>query len=374
MTAPAEVAVVGAGVVGLCAAHALRLRGVPVVVYEPGVPGNAQSGGPSRVFRHAHDDPRMIAAARASRALWREWGGRLGVEAVSGDGAVAIGDAVPRRLALLEEDGGVPARALAPDELAALMPWLARYDGPAMLDPDGGAIRTDASIAALAAGLGEALVADEVIALRLRDDGRVDLVAGGGTRRVRHALVCAGRGTEALVRPLGIVPPVRHAAHIRLTFRMRGAPPARLPCLQDSSGAFGESAVYAAALPGNAAIGLGIAEDVDAGPGAVDAGLLEAAAERAGAYVGRALPGVDPHPVGSRACWVTKLPWGADGVAVWRAGGVLALAGHNLFKQGPVLGEALADMVTGAEPALDLRPEARMGSATPIGRPRTFPP
>ncbi len=358
----AEVAVVGAGVVGLCAAHALRERGVPVVVYEAGVPGNAQSGGPSRVFRHAHDDPRMIAAARASRGLWREWGARLGIETVSGDGAVAIGEAVPRRLALLRDDGGVPARALAPDELAALLPWLAPYDGPAMLDPDGGSLRTEAIVAALARDLGDALVTDEVLALRPRDDGAVDLVSGGGRRRVRRALVCAGRGTEALVAPLGIAPPVRHAAHIRLTFRMRGAPPERLPCLQDSSGAFGESAVYAAALPGNAALGLGIAEDVDAAPGAVDAARLEAAAARTRTYVARALPGVDPDPVGSRACWVTKLPWGADGVAVWRAGGVLALVGHNLFKQAPVLGVALADLATGAEPGLDLRPEALMGS------------
>ncbi len=363
-----EVAVVGAGVVGLCAAHALRRRGVAVRVYEPGDPGAAQSGGRSRVFRHAHDDPRLVAAARAARALWREWGDRLGVEAVSPAGAVAIGAAVPRRLAVLRADGGVPARALAPHELAHLLPWLGPYAGPAMLDPEGGAIRTREVVAALAADLGDALVRDEVLAVRVRGEGDAEVVAGGERRRVAAVVVCAGRATEALVRPLGLRPPVAHSAHVRLTFRLRAPAPGPVPCLQDSSGAFGEDAVYAAALPGDREIGLGIAEEVGAeAAGAVDAARLDALAARTRTYVARALPGVDPEPVGSRACWVTRLPWGADGVAVWEAGPVRALVGHNLFKLAPALGESLADLVTGAAPALDLRPAAQLGRAAAQG-------
>ncbi|WP_323792211.1 FAD-binding oxidoreductase, partial [Nocardioides sp.] len=83
-----EVAVVGAGIVGLSTAYALMERGVSVRVYEQGVPGNGQSGGVSRIFRHAHADPRMIAAAQASRTAYEEWGQQLGVELVSDDGAV----------------------------------------------------------------------------------------------------------------------------------------------------------------------------------------------------------------------------------------------------------------------------------------------
>ena len=152
--APApEIAVVGAGVVGLCAAYALRERGMSVRVYEPGRPGDAQSGGASRIFRHAHADPRLIAAARSSRALWREWGERLGLETVSDDGAVAIGEAVPARLAALRADGGVPARAIDAAELTERLPVLAGYDGPAMIDEAGGSIRTEAAVAALAGAL-----------------------------------------------------------------------------------------------------------------------------------------------------------------------------------------------------------------------------
>ena len=68
-----EVAVVGAGIVGLCTAYALVERGIAVRVYEQSVPGNGQSGGVSRIFRHAHDDPRLIAYAVESRAVYEEW-------------------------------------------------------------------------------------------------------------------------------------------------------------------------------------------------------------------------------------------------------------------------------------------------------------
>ena len=84
-----DVAVVGAGIVGLSTAFALRERGVDVTVYERGAPGAAQSGGESRIFRHAHDDPRLVALAVESRAVWREWEARFGVELVSGDGVGA---------------------------------------------------------------------------------------------------------------------------------------------------------------------------------------------------------------------------------------------------------------------------------------------
>ncbi len=123
--------------------------------------------------------------------------------------------------------------------------------------------------------------------------------------------------------------------------------------------------MYAAALPGNGRYAVGIADPVAATPeGALTRpDGLDRLAERTRAYVARALPGLDPEPVGSRSCWVTQLDWGADGVAVWRAGDAAFLVGHNLFKHAPLIGVALADLATGATPALDLRPEERLGRA-----------
>ena len=360
-----QIAVVGAGIVGLCTAYALAERRAAVRVYESGVPGNGQSGGETRVFRHAHDDPRLVAMARDSRALYAEWGERLGVEMVSRDGAVVLGPAVDRRLPVLERAGGVPVRRIGPQEVAERLPLFAGYDGPAMLDEAAGAIRARDSVAALAGALGDAIVADEVIAVRPSGRGTVEVRAGGERTEHERVVVCAGRGTAALARTLGIAIPLRLSAHLRLTFAVRGAPPARLACLQDGSGRFGEPATYAAPVAGNRRYAVGIAENVAVHPdGALlDPQSLAQLGERARAYVARAMPGLDPEPVGHRHCWVTDLPWADDAFAVWEAGGVLCAAGNNLFKHAPALGQALAGTALGEALPAELRPEARLGVA-----------
>lgn len=365
MSGRADVGIVGAGIVGLCTAQALREQGVSVRVYESAVPGNGQSGGESRIFRHAHDDPRLVAMARDSLELWREWEDRFGVELVSRDGAVAIGPSVEDRLAVLDAVGGVPVRRIDAAELAEWLPALAPYEGPAMLDEGAGAIRIRAAIGALAGELGDDLVAEEVLSLRHLEGGDVEVRAGGMTAEHATVVVCAGRGTAALARGAGLSLPVRLAAHVRLTFAVSGgAPPGTLACLQDTSGAWGETGVYAAPTPGNTHYAVGLSSTVEGLPdGALlDPDDLGGHATRVAAYVGRALPGLDPEPVDVRHCWVTDLPWSADGVGVWEAGPVLFCAGHNLFKQAPGLGRSLARAATGGGLAKELRPAARLGA------------
>jgi sarcosine oxidase len=361
MSEEPRVAVVGAGIVGLCTAYALLERGVEVRVYEQGVPGNGQSGGSSRIFRHAHDDPRLIAATQESRDLYDRWGQELGVEMVSGDGAVAIGPAVESKLPLLQQ-AGVAARRIDAGELAAVQPLLAPYDGPAMLDERGGSIRTTAVVDALVAALGDRLVRDEVLSVRPVAD-EVEVRSSGTTHRYDRVAVCAGRGTAHLARTLGLALPVQDGAHVRLTFAVRGEPPRRLATLQDSSGVFGETGVYAAAVPGNGAYAVGLSQTTRARDDASlpDPDELADLAGRAAAYVGRALPGLDPEPVDVRHCWVTTLPWGEDGVGVWERDGVLFPAGHNLWKQAPALGTRMAVALVAQTLHPDLHPSARLG-------------
>jgi sarcosine oxidase len=318
-----DVGVVGAGIVGLATAFELTTRGATVTVYERGAPGAGQSGGESRIFRHAHDDPRMVALAVEARARWRAWERRFGVELVAPVGAVAVGAAVERRLELLRA-AGVRAR---PVDAAEALPILAPRVEPAMLDEDGGVIRTRAAVGALVAALAGRLVHDEVVEVRPSGEVR----AGGAIARHDQVVVCTGRDTATLAAGAGLELPVRVSTHTRFTYPVRD--PAPLACLQDgTAGAYGDP------LPGDDRYAIGLGE--------IDPT----------AYVVQTLPGLEPRPVETRTCWVTELPWGHDALAVWEAGAVLFVAGNNLFKHAPALGHRIAGGMVDA-----LRPEERLG-------------
>jgi sarcosine oxidase len=147
---------------------------------------------------------------------------------------------------------------------------------------------------------------------------------------------------------------------VRLSFTVRGEPPARLPCLLDSAaGAYGDP------LPGNAAYAVGIGETpVHEDGGVLEPAELAAEAERVIAYVAETLPGLDPEPFEARHCWVTELPWSHDGIAVWERDALLVPAGNNLFKHAPVLGRLLAAAALDGELDPRLRTVARLGSVT----------
>ncbi|WP_293785371.1 FAD-binding oxidoreductase [uncultured Aeromicrobium sp.] len=361
MTSP-NIAVVGAGILGLATAFDLQRRGAQVTLYETGQPGQGQSAGQSRIFRHAHADPRLVDYAVTARRIWREWSELLGRDLIAPDGAVAIGPKVVDQHRLLDDHPGVDARLLDGDELRKRLPVLTDYDGAAMLDAGGGSIATVTTIAVLSERLRDALVRDHVLSVRQAGVQDVEVRTGTGLRHHDAVVICAGRGTPSLARGLGISLPVEHGAHVRVSFRPRTSVRS-LATLQDTSGRFSETGVYAAAAEDRSRYGVGLAETVPVGEDGTmlaPEGLGEHV-RRVVAYVDRALPGLDPQPLDYVHCWVTRLPWGDDGVAVWKTDDVVLIAGHNLFKHAPALGRDLAAAVLDGEVPVLLRPQSRLG-------------
>jgi sarcosine oxidase len=360
----ADIGVVGAGIVGLSAAYALTGRGASVTVYERGVPGNGQSGGDSRIFRHSHDDPRLTAFARRSLELWREWETRCGSELVSRDGVLSLGPGARERQATLARHG-VSARLVEPAEAASALPILATRDDAQelLLDDDGGVIRTRTAIEMLRAAVADRIVFDEVVSVRPTTGGPVEVRRGDATAEHDRVLVCAGIGTAGLAHGVGIEVPLRSSLHVRLSFEVSGPPPPRLACLLDGTGEGGEHA-YGDPLPGNGAYAVGVAEAaIHPDGGLIDPDGLSCAARRTVEYARAMLPGLDRSRPRARHCWVTELEWGTDAFALWTAGGAHFLVGQNLFKHAPGIGEALAATALGESTMIDLSPDARLGSA-----------
>lgn len=246
--------------------------------------------------------------------MWREWEARLGVELVSSDGVLALGPAAERRLRVVEQAGGVAARRVGPAEIAERLPLLAPYAGPAVLDEDGGSIRTRAAVDALVGSVGDALVADDVLSVRSVVAARVEVRAGGTCAEYARVVVCGGAAPLGWRAAPGSPIPVRPAAHVRLTFAVSGDPPARLACLQDGSGEFGRTGVYGAPLPGNRHYALGLSDTVDDGPD----GRRRRRPDRPGRAGRRCPPVRGTGPSGARPRGGRRASLLGDGAAVGR--------------------------------------------------------
>ena len=364
-----RVAVIGAGVVGLAAAWALERKGYACLVFEHGAPGGGQSAGESRIFRHVHDDRRQFELAVRARRGWSQWEAEFGVQLISADGGMVLGEEGVNRLARYAGDAASRVRELSASDIKKLLPILADYDGPALIDESAGAIRTRLTIANLIGAVGLNLVPERVESITPREDGGVAVVTSFGPRTFDAVVVAAGVGTAGLAATAGVEIPSSQQAHMRLTLPLRDGFASRLACIQDSSGAFGETTAYGSPVRGNREYAVGLALSTDAGPSAQDTDELADISRRTSAYIERAMPGLDMEGAVALQRWITELPWAADGLAIWQAGDAYFIAGHNLFKLAPALGTTLSDCVAAGRVPPGFRPEDRLGRPTQSARP-----
>jgi sarcosine oxidase len=372
----ADVAVVGAGVMGAWTALELARRGLDVLLVEQQTPGHvrASSGGESRLLRCAHgDDAAFTAMAHRSLEGWirleQELGRTLLVRcglawfARREDGWEA---ASARTLAA----AGIPVARLEGHDASRLFPSLRTDDLAFVLfEPESGVLHARVAVQAcveVAARHGVRVIT-----------GRATALPGGGAAvddvrlPVDHIVWACG---PWLAQVLGeqVAPVGLRVTKQDVTFFAAGprwaTPPT--PGWVDYDGA----AYGLGDLDGR---GVKCAPDVvgpDFDPDGGDRALSADNEQRARAYLAHRFPDLAGAPLlGSRTCQYTLTPDTAFLIAPhptaadeWVVGGG---SGHA-FKHGPVIGAHVADLLTGAaepDPRFALGPRQVDGSLRTAG-------
>jgi sarcosine oxidase len=324
----ADVAVVGAGIMGSATAYALAREGHEVTVYEQFEVGHTRgsSHGRSRIVRLAYPDLEFVELAKESFAGWRELEQEAGVELLELNGLLElVGDLDQGSSAALDAAGAEYELVSAED---ARRRWpVGVPDGwTALFQPEGGIVRAD---------LAHRAFVDRAVAhgAELREHTRVDALDDVDARAV---VVTAGPWVQRFFPDL----PVHTTRETVAYFRREGAP---LPSVVQLDPVTRGHALYSLHDPvhglkaGAHHAGARIGPDDEGGP---DPALVERVAE----WVARTYPDADPEPVAAETCMYTTTP--DERFILERRGRVVigsACSGHG-FKFAPAVGRRLAEM------------------------------
>jgi glycine/D-amino acid oxidase-like deaminating enzyme len=218
---PYDVAVVGLGIVGACAAHAVARAGARVLALDAGVPGAGTSGTSFAWLNSVRKEPEAyhrlnVEGMTAHRELARELGGDTGYHDVGslewaggGDRDRELHERVERLVRW-----GYAASFIARERALAMEPGLAipdRVREVAFFAGDGwlAAPRSIRRLLDAASKHGaEIRAGTPVRSLRVRGDRIEALVVDDGEVIADSILVCVGPATQAFLESLGVTIPV----------------------------------------------------------------------------------------------------------------------------------------------------------------------
>lgn len=350
-----SVVIIGAGLMGAACAWSLARRGIPVVVLEQFGIGHLQgsSHGSSRIVRRAYSDPLYVRLTGEAFELWRSLEMSTGARLLRMMGGLDFG---PRRdvaeVAANLSAAGVAHEVLSAAAAQARWPGM-RFDSDSVFHPEAGTLDADAAVRTMlaeAVRLG-AIVHQETAATALRlENGGVRVECSGGPSFTSR---CAVAATGAWVGPLldGVIdlPPLRVTQ--QQVFHFPRVDPRQPPWPTVIHA--GRWAVYH--LPGGRDGGpresrkLGVHDGGSPATATGRDGIVSAVSRtRAVEYVRQWLPGLDPEPHSETTCLYTETA--SQNFLIDRVGPVVVCSpcsGHGA-KFAPLVGEYVADLVTGA--------------------------
>ncbi|TMM28443.1 MAG: FAD-dependent oxidoreductase [Actinobacteria bacterium] len=322
-----EIAVIGAGVMGLATARALRRRGHDVVVYEQFELGHTRgsSHGRSRIFRLAYAEEEYVRLAQEALGLWRQLETETGETLLELNGLLEIVRSLDQSTAATLEACGVEWHRLDREEAERRYPIRVAEGSFAVLQPEAGIVRADKALATLARGL------DVRYETRVHpDELAADVV-----------VVTAGSWVnELLDDPL----PVKVTRETVCYFRPENGRP--IPSLVSFKPDTHTHDMYSLADPVH---GLKVGAH-HAGPQADpnETGEPEPRlVEQIASWTREAYRLAEPDPVAAETCLYTTTP--DETFVLERRGRVVVgspCSGHG-FKFAPAIGERLAELATG---------------------------
>jgi monomeric sarcosine oxidase len=324
----ADVAVVGAGIMGSAAAYSLARDGHDVTLFEQFQVGHTHgsSHGRSRIVRLAYPELEFVELAKQSFTGWRELEDETGIELLEMNGLLELVDDLAQGSSDALDAAGADFE-LVPAEAARERWPVGVPDGwTALFQPEAGIVRAD---------LAHRAFVDSAVAhgARLHEHTRVDSLDDVDAEVV---VLTAGPWVSQFFPDL----PVRATRETVAYFRRRGDP---LPSVVQLDPVTRGHAMYSLHDPvhglkaGAHHAGAEVGPDEDGGPD-------DALVERIAQWVARTYPDAEAEPVAAETCMYTTT---ADEHFILERRGRVVIgspcSGHG-FKFAPAIGTRLARM------------------------------